>query len=549
LYSLPYCCTSLYSYMVDMKEEAERLRQQIILNATESMLEVEISREMLTALCALFDEESFRNASEERYLSGLCAYGLCRNFVSTKRRFPKYSLRNNRVFENTERIWFCSDNCYTCYQLVIEQLPVEPFWLRKGNDLSVVELPDPSSLKNTIPGKEIIFDDLDLIRQMREISLDDKNDAPDKPYSKPVSAEHDQRVKCDDIENVHALSSADCPDKCLIDSESPSKDSTENTSLTLESNVSVSSAAVTVTDRLDCSMEKASSSPQQVAVCDVAIKTKLDDHELICKGKNSLPTDIIPTDLKDSKSANASKQTMLKEDALNNIRNKHFTKTKCGFQLKKLPLSLIDPLPLPTETPFSASNLSVMERKDHCWNLTTDCILQWFEGVSLLTNFRIEDSSSPDDSQSENACQSEHEPVEMQDKDSKKFVYLPLVDAVNQDEHRIAIASYWLLKPLRKLLNAFGINEHKLFERKMKLLIRNIKLSAKNISLQPFEWKFASLVLFFVLRRTCDDLPTVRLSKDAELKIVSTLLQQLDCKAALFEDLLLKICKLLESNG
>ncbi|KRY84376.1 putative RNA polymerase II subunit B1 CTD phosphatase RPAP2 [Trichinella pseudospiralis] len=529
-----------------MKEEAERLRQQIILNATESMLEVEISREMLTTLCALFDEESFRNASEERYLSGLCAYGLCRNFVSTNRRFPKYSLRNNRIFENTERIWFCSDSCYTCYQLVIEQLPVEPFWLRKGNDFSIVELPDPSSLKNTIPGKEIIFDDLDLIRQMREISLDDKNDAPNKPDSKPVSAEHDQRVKCDDVENVHALSSADCHDKCLIDSESLSKDSTQSsTSFTLESNVSVSGAAVTVTDRLDCSMEKVSSLPQQVAVCDVAIKTKLDDHELICKGKSPLPTDLIPNDLKDSESTSSSKQTMLKEDALNNIRNKHFIKTKCGFQLKKLPLSLIDPLPLPTQTPFSASNLSVMERKDHCWNLATGCILQWFEGVALLTNFRLENSSSPDDSQSENACQSEQEPVEMQDNESKKFVYLPLVDAVNQDEHRIAIASYWLLKPLRKLLNAFSIDEHKLFERKMKLLIRNIKLTAKNISLQPFEWKFASLVLFSVLRRTCDDLPAVRLSKDAELKIVSRLLQQLDCKPALFEDLVMKICKLL----
>ncbi|KRZ33527.1 hypothetical protein T4C_2020, partial [Trichinella pseudospiralis] len=509
LCNLPYSCTSLpYSYIVDMKEEAERLRQQIILNATESMLEVEISREMLTTLCALFDEESFRNASEERYLSGLCAYGLCRNFVSTNRRFPKYSLRNNRIFENTERIWFCSDS------------------------------------------KEIIFDDLDLIRQMREISLDDKNDAPNKPDSKPVSAEHDQRVKCDDVENVHALSSADCHDKCLIDSESLSKDSTQSsTSFTLESNVSVSGAAVTVTDRLDCSMEKGSSLPQQVAVCDVAIKTKLDDHELICKGKSSLPTDLIPNDLKDSESTSCSKQTMLKEDALNNIRNKHFIKTKCGFQLKKLPLSLIDPLPLPTQTPFSASNLSVMERKDHCWNLATGCILQWFEGVALLTNFRLENSSSPDDSQSENACQSEQEPVEMQDNESKKFVYLPLVDAVNQDEHRIAIASYWLLKPLRKLLNAFSIDEHKLFERKMKLLIRNIKLTAKNISLQPFEWKFASLVLFSVLRRTCDDLPAVRLSKDAELKIVSRLLQQLDCKPALFEDLVMKICKLLESNG
>ncbi|KRZ91172.1 putative RNA polymerase II subunit B1 CTD phosphatase RPAP2 [Trichinella sp. T8] len=533
-----------------MKEEADRLRQQIIINATESMLEVEISREMLTALCALFDEESFRNASEERYLSGLCAYGLCRNFMSTNRRFPKYSLRNNRIFENTERIWFCSDNCYTCYQMVIEQLPVEPFWLRKGNDLSVVELPDPSSLKNTIPGKEIIFDDLDLIRQMREISLHDKNDAPDKPPSKPVSAERDQRVKCDDVENVHALSNADCTDECLIDSESLSKDnSTENTSLTLESNANVPSAAVAVTDRLDCSMEKASSSPQQVLVCDVAIKTKLDDHKFICKEKRSLPTDIIPTDLKDSESTSASKQMMLKEDALNNIRNKHFTKTKCGFKLKKLPLSLIDPLPLPTQTPFSASNLSVMERKDHCWNLTADCILQWFEGVALLKTFRLEDSSSPDDDESENACQSEHGPVEMQDSDSKKFVYLPLIDTVNQDEHRMVIASYWLLKPLQKLLNAFSIDEHKLFERKMKLLIRNIKLSAENISLQPFEWKFASLVLFFVLRRTCDDLPAVRLGKDAELKIMSTLLQQLDCKAALFEDLVLKICKLLENNG
>ncbi|KRX48694.1 putative RNA polymerase II subunit B1 CTD phosphatase RPAP2, partial [Trichinella murrelli] len=476
VFHLPYFFTSLYSYIMHMKEEADRLRQQIIINATESMLEVEISREMLTALCALFDEESFRNASEERYLSGLCAYGLCRNFMSTNRRFPKYSLRNNRIFENTERIWFCSDNCYTCYQLVIEQLPVEPFWLRKGNDLSVVELPDPSSLKNTIPGKEIIFDDLDLIRQMREISLHDKNDAPDKPPSKPVSAERDQRVKCDDVENVHALSNADCTDKCLIDSESLSKDnSTENTSLTLESNANVSNAAVAVTDRLDCSMEKASSSPQQVVVCDVAIKTKLDDHKFICKEKRSLPTDIIPTDLKDSESTSASKQMMLKEDALNNIRNKHFTKTKCGFKLKKLPLSLIDPLPLPTQTPFSASNLSVMERKDHCWNLTADCILQWFEGVALLKTFRLEDSSSPDDDESENACQSEHGPVEMQDSDSKKFVYLPLIDTVNQDEHRMVIASYWLLKPLQKLLNAFSIDEHKLFERKMKLLIRNIK--------------------------------------------------------------------------
>ncbi|KRX17099.1 RNA polymerase II subunit B1 CTD phosphatase Rpap2, partial [Trichinella nelsoni] len=427
LYSLSYFCTSLYSYIMHMKEEADRLRQKIIINATESMLEAEISREMLTALCAVFDEESFRNASEERYLSGLCAYGLCRNFMSTNQRFPKYSLRNNRIFENTERIWFCSDNCYTCYQLVIEQLPVEPFWLRKGNDLSVVELPDPSSLnimkKGRAVSKEIIFDDLDLIRQMREISLHDKNDAPDKPPSRPVSAERDERVKCDDVENVHALSNADCTDKCLIDSESLSKDnSTENTSLTLESNANVSSAAVAVTDRLDCSMEKASSSPQQVVVCDVAIKTKLDDHKFICKEKRSLPTDIIPTDLKDSESTSASKQMMLKEDALNNIRNKHFTKTKCGFKLKKLPLSLIDPLPLPTQTPFSAS-------------------------VALLKTFLLEDSSSPDDDESENACQSEHGPVEMQDSDSKKFVYLPLIDTVNQDEHRMVIASYWLLKP------------------------------------------------------------------------------------------------------
>merc|ERR1712168_1442525 len=76
--------------------------------------------------------EQFSDVSEERSITQICGYPLCRKKLikvpSKKYHICKVS---NKVYDITERKKFCSNYCFRAFGNVEKQIPNTPLWLRK----------------------------------------------------------------------------------------------------------------------------------------------------------------------------------------------------------------------------------------------------------------------------------------------------------------------------------------------------------------------------------------------------------------------------------
>ncbi|KAL1457010.1 hypothetical protein WDU94_001688 [Cyamophila willieti] len=81
----------------------------------------------------LFDinQSHFQDAVEERAILNKCGYVLCGNMLGTipKKQYHISTLQN-RVFDITERKYFCSNNCFKSSNYIKDQVLTSPLWMR-----------------------------------------------------------------------------------------------------------------------------------------------------------------------------------------------------------------------------------------------------------------------------------------------------------------------------------------------------------------------------------------------------------------------------------
>lgn len=94
-------------------------------------------------------QDQYKDVVEERAIVNNCGYPLCKNHLKP---VPKqqYKIMKNKVYDLTERKYFCSNKCYESSKLLHSYVPTTALWLRdKEPD---VTLPEEVTGK---PGKEV----------------------------------------------------------------------------------------------------------------------------------------------------------------------------------------------------------------------------------------------------------------------------------------------------------------------------------------------------------------------------------------------------------
>ncbi|KAK4319331.1 hypothetical protein Pmani_009723 [Petrolisthes manimaculis] len=95
--------------------------------------------------------EVYDDVTRERAISGLCAYPMCGQALVDAFGERLYIIRNNKVYNITERRNYCSDVCYEASGMVRRQVSTVPLYLRHtdGADLPRVKLPARQNLKGS----------------------------------------------------------------------------------------------------------------------------------------------------------------------------------------------------------------------------------------------------------------------------------------------------------------------------------------------------------------------------------------------------------------
>ncbi|XP_023222155.1 putative RNA polymerase II subunit B1 CTD phosphatase RPAP2 homolog isoform X1 [Centruroides sculpturatus] len=99
------------------------------------MIDNPISEDWFLKACKDIHRNDYEDIIVERFISKLCGYPLCLNSVSNVPR-QKYAIstKTNKVYDITERKYFCSAKCFKESNYVKEQLSTTPLWLLKEED-------------------------------------------------------------------------------------------------------------------------------------------------------------------------------------------------------------------------------------------------------------------------------------------------------------------------------------------------------------------------------------------------------------------------------
>ncbi|XP_063238782.1 putative RNA polymerase II subunit B1 CTD phosphatase RPAP2 [Bacillus rossius redtenbacheri] len=109
------------------KRECNRRAQLIV----EGFLEETVHQDWFLSSLQYISESHFQDAVEERALTKLCGYPLCRGKLppAPPQQF-RISTRLNKVYDITDRKNFCSNRCCAAAKFLKQQLLSSPLWLR-----------------------------------------------------------------------------------------------------------------------------------------------------------------------------------------------------------------------------------------------------------------------------------------------------------------------------------------------------------------------------------------------------------------------------------
>uniref|UniRef100_A0AAY4D189 RNA polymerase II subunit B1 CTD phosphatase RPAP2 homolog n=1 Tax=Denticeps clupeoides TaxID=299321 RepID=A0AAY4D189_9TELE len=108
--------------------ESERRALQVV----EHLLDDCVSDEVLIDCAWLITPANYKDTVEERSITRHCGYPVCPNKVENvlKQRY-KISTKANKVYDITERKYFCSNFCFKASKFFEVQISKTPLWLRK----------------------------------------------------------------------------------------------------------------------------------------------------------------------------------------------------------------------------------------------------------------------------------------------------------------------------------------------------------------------------------------------------------------------------------
>ena len=160
---------------ISEEEKREKIRDALIkkksfeekaLKIVEQMLETGLSADFILDSANFLNQEFYKDAVEERSLTGLCGYPLCDNKKPTYNNKGKYhiSLRDKKVYDLDERKFFCSNICFKASNFLKNQLETSPLWLRETEKVSKVTLYEADQKEATVLRGEVI--DIGLIKDV-----------------------------------------------------------------------------------------------------------------------------------------------------------------------------------------------------------------------------------------------------------------------------------------------------------------------------------------------------------------------------------------------
>eukprot|EP00112_Aurelia_sp_Birch-Aquarium-sp1_P006740 Seg1738.8 transcript_id=Seg1738.8/GoldUCD/mRNA.D3Y31 product="putative RNA polymerase II subunit B1 CTD phosphatase RPAP2" protein_id=Seg1738.8/GoldUCD/D3Y31 len=129
------CCENAF------KNKEKELRQNIeaqvahekraYKNVEKTVLSDAVGRDILQDVVNEIMPSHYADIVEERSIAKLCGYPLCSNkLAKVSRQNFHISVQRRKVYDITERKYFCSSKCYKASKYVESQIPASPLWLR-----------------------------------------------------------------------------------------------------------------------------------------------------------------------------------------------------------------------------------------------------------------------------------------------------------------------------------------------------------------------------------------------------------------------------------
>jgi len=152
-------------------ERREKIRQGLLLKkecdskalaVVEKLLDP-TDREWFRSSAFYLNGSYYDDVVEERNCIVVCGYPLCNNQLKKSNQKYHISLKQNKVFDITERKKFCSNECFKSSEFYKDQLLSSPLWLREPSDQKPVVFYDEinknelKDFKSPGGGKEVDF--------------------------------------------------------------------------------------------------------------------------------------------------------------------------------------------------------------------------------------------------------------------------------------------------------------------------------------------------------------------------------------------------------
>ncbi|XP_054720970.1 putative RNA polymerase II subunit B1 CTD phosphatase RPAP2 homolog [Uloborus diversus] len=104
--------------------------KKIVFKIIEEMLEKEISEDWFLENCPKLCTTEYEDVIVERSIDRLCGYPLCSNSIKqVKKQIYHICCLDNKVYDLTERKYFCSSECFKASNILKHQLSSLPLYM------------------------------------------------------------------------------------------------------------------------------------------------------------------------------------------------------------------------------------------------------------------------------------------------------------------------------------------------------------------------------------------------------------------------------------
>ncbi|XP_066581135.1 putative RNA polymerase II subunit B1 CTD phosphatase RPAP2 isoform X2 [Prorops nasuta] len=133
----------------------------------EHLLEPNISSDWLLQNLIHINKSHMEDVIEERVITKLCGYVLCQNTLTAIINQQYHiSTQRNKVYNVSQRKKFCSSHCYGAARYLLEQMLIDPLWLRDKDKIPIFKLMPQEEFNKCTPGEEVNVTGIDITLSM-----------------------------------------------------------------------------------------------------------------------------------------------------------------------------------------------------------------------------------------------------------------------------------------------------------------------------------------------------------------------------------------------